>query len=741
MGAHLLALALALTAPVQGADSQRAFASPATEAVVRLAMARHAAADTTVHDYQSTFRTRLTFAFGRSRWARIPPIAVEEQTGTIRWQRPNDLQIEMVGRRNRARNPDMAIKSVFDSPWFVPRGLDDSVRVAGADFPQQAALHPLAQDGPDWYHYELSDSVSVRAPDGREIKLYRVTVTPRRSGKGLTVGYLLLDGATGEVVRFSFRFVGTEIWVAPDGATHEDSVDARTGNKWISRLLTLNADLEYSLQDRVHWMPYRQTISGSVEIPFVGDAVVPFSFSTTFDDYEIDTGRPIVFRMPQVHSKAEADSIESEVWDSISGHPHHGRSAGEAIAHDTIPHDSMPWRTHGRDIPGVQGNGGRYEVHLPPLDSLDHYAGWTDSLQLDLSEDNAKDVRDLQAEIAGLAEHLPNELTGHRAAIFAVPRFADLFRYNRVQGLSLGGGYRTPFFHVPFTTAIVTGRFGFSDDRLYARGALVRDAPGGRWTLAGYRDLDGVDPFFGPKAVGNSVNALFTAHDEADYLLAQGGSLTFDRSVGVGRDLTVALRLEDESSVRREAHSAIAGIFASGDLPPNPVVTGGTFGGVTARLDGRVGQARWMVGADILAGAGDATAKVVGEWRQRVSRGKSGLSLTARGGIATDDPLPQSAFRLGGESTVRGFLYGTLVGQAFWAAQADLGIGHRNVRPVLFVDAGQAGPRRGFFAREVLTGAGAGLSFFGGIVRFDLSVPVHPSGGDARFDIVFNAPR
>jgi hypothetical protein len=249
------------------------------------------------------------------------------------------------------------------------------------------------------------------------------------------------------------------------------------------------------------------------------------------------------------------------------------------------------------------------------------------------------------------------------------------------------------------------------------------------------------DPFFAPKAVGNSVNALFTAHDEADYYLAQGGSLTYETSVGSGRDLTIGARVEDEASVRTESRSAIAGLFASGAFAPNPPVIGGTFAGLSAKMTGRIGQARWMVGSEVLAGEGEATAKVVGEWRQRVSRGKSGLSLAGRAGITTDHPLPQSAFRLGGEATVRGFPYGTLTGQAFWAAQADLGIGHGNVRPVIFADAGQVGPREGIFAGPVLTGAGAGVSFFGGIVRFDLSVPVHPSGGDPRFDIVFNAPR
>ena len=37
MGAHLLALGMILSAPAQGADSQQAFATPATEVLVRRA--------------------------------------------------------------------------------------------------------------------------------------------------------------------------------------------------------------------------------------------------------------------------------------------------------------------------------------------------------------------------------------------------------------------------------------------------------------------------------------------------------------------------------------------------------------------------------------------------------------------------------------------------------------------------------------------------------------------------------
>jgi hypothetical protein len=735
VGAHLLALALIASAPVQGADSQPAFASARTEALVRHAMARHTAADTTVHDYQASFRTRLTFSFGRRRWARIPPLAAEEQTGIIRWQRPNDLQIEMVGRRNRARDRDMTIRSVFNEPWFVPRALDDSVRLAGADFPEKAALHPLAKDGPAWYRYTLVDSVAVRNPDGRQVWLFRVVAEPRRAGMGLIVGYLLLDGQTGDVVRLSFRFVGTDLWVKPDGESASDSSDAHTANKWISRLLSVNADLEYSLQDGTHWMPYRQTVSGSVEIPFVSDAVIPFAFTTTFDDYEIDTGRPIAFRLPPVHSKEEADSLRAARWDSLQTAR---QMRGDSSGNDP---DTFEWRHQAHDVPGVWGNGGRYEVHLPPLDSMDHYAGWSDTMQLDLAGDDAKEQRELAAEVAGLAERLPNSLTGRRPSMFAVEQIADVFRYNRVQGVSLGFGYRTPFFDVPFTTAFGSARFGLSDSRLYLRGAIVRDAPTGRWTLAGYRDLATVDPFVRPRAFANSLNALFTTHDEADYLLVQGGSLTRESSLGVGLDLTLSARIEDHSSVTTEATSAVHDLYGDGRFLGNAPVSEGVFGGATLRLEGRLAAGRWVLGGDLLGGGPGSTAKLYGELRQRLGTGRSGLTVTARGGMATDDPLPQSAFRLGGQATVRGYPYGAVQGQGFWSVQADLGLGRRAVRPVVFADAGQAGPRAGFFGRQVLSGAGAGLSFFGGIARFDLSFPITPKTGDPRFDLVFIAPR
>ncbi|MFL5403563.1 MAG: hypothetical protein ACJ8BF_12170 [Gemmatimonadales bacterium] len=64
------------------------------------------------------------------------------------------------------------------------------------------------------------------------------------------------------------------------------------------------------------------------------------------------------------------------------------------------------------------------------------------------------------------------------------------------------------------------------------------------------------------------------------------------------------------------------------------------------------------------------------------------------------------------------------------------------MRPVVFLDAGQAAAISSLFSSTALVGGGLGLSFFGGLVRFDFSHPISPdTGGKVRFDIVIQGVR
>ena len=730
MGANLVVVfLLAAVAQTPTPDSTTSpYSSPAVQRLVERAMARRSAGDSAVADYRARIHYRLTVALGRRRWAQAPAAAVEEQVADVQWQRPNDLRVDVVGRRSRSRSQDLQLSSVWDRPWFVPRSVDDSVRIFSDEFPATGALHPLAATGPEWYHYALSSELSVAPGQGRALRLLRVDVTPRRTGPALIAGQMWIDSATAEVVRLTFRYVGTGLWVKPDGTTRSDSSAARRRNALANQIVSIDADLEYGLQDARYWMPYRQVILGRVRIPVVSDLVIPFSAVTTFEDFEINTGRPVAFELPL---PAEGDSAgHRETREARRDSLRAERRRGDREAADSL----RSWSYADR------WGGGRYELHRPSNDSLGRYRGWVDSLALEPDPADARRARAAESGLARLAESLPDSLTGTRAHGIAYERLTDAFRYDRVQGFSIGLGYRLRVPGVSFAGLYGTARYGFSDDRVTGRLSVIRDAPDGRVVLSGYRDVTNVDPFAPAHGIGNTLNAIFVAHDDGDYALAHGAAASYETSLRTGLELTVGVRYERQTSVATAATSDVNDFLGgSGIFPANGVVDQGHFVGGHARVSG-TGAFRWHLAADVLGGEGTTTGRLYGELRRSIGR-RQGLTARVKGGVATSPTLRQMAFRLGGIGTVRGQDYGVRRGQAFWAAQLDVTPLPGRLRPVLFVDAGQAGGPSSLFAGRMLAGAGVGLSVFGGLLRFDLSRSITPDRGRVRFDIVVQGAR
>jgi hypothetical protein len=324
---------------------------------------------------------------------------------------------------------------------------------------------------------------------------------------------------------------------------------------------------------------------------------------------------------------------------------------------------------------------------------------------------------------------------------FAYERLQDLAQYNRVQGLSFGVGYRVPLPGAHPTAVYATVRYGLSDDRITGRVTAVRENPRGALALGGYSDIADVDPFSPGRTLANTVNALIAGHDNGDYTLASGGSASFRASVGVALELVVAARIERQRSVSAVAQSELNDVLGgTGVFPSNPPVSEGTFGATSVRLN-RLGTTPWSLTADALGGAGQTTARLFGEVRRSIGSGL-GITLQLKAGAATEPTPPQILFRLGGVNTVRGFEYGSLRAPAFWAVQADLTLFDGRVRPVAFLDAGQAARTSDLFSSSALVGAGAGLSLFGGLIRLDLSRPISPEQGrKLRFDLVLQGVR
>lgn len=317
----------------------------------------------------------------------------------------------------------------------------------------------------------------------------------------------------------------------------------------------------------------------------------------------------------------------------------------------------------------------------------------------------------------------------------AFERISDLLQYNRVQGLSLGLGYQVP---VSGSAARLhaTLRYGVSDERVTGRLTLLLNAGPGLLVLTGYRDISDLDPFSPGRTVANTLNGLFAGHDNGDYALSRGAGLQLEKPLKPGLELILSGRVEHLTSVSRVARSAINDFFGgSGVFPPNPPVHEGTFAFISAQARSR-GRSRWSATADVLGGGGRTTGRLYGDLRRRVGRGW-GVTLRLKAGVATEPTTPQALFRVGGVNTVRGFEYASLRGPAFWAGQLDMTPFNGRVRPVAFIDAGQASRISRLFSSTARVGAGVGLSLFRGLLRFDLSHPVSPDhGGKVRFDLV-----
>jgi hemolysin activation/secretion protein len=107
---------------------------------------------------------------------------------------------------------------------------------------------------------------------------------------------------------------------------------------------------------------------------------------------------------------------------------------------------------------------------------------------------------------------------------------------------------------------------------------------------------------------------------------------------------------------------------------------------------------------------------------------RSQFGITASVGTSVGEMPVQRFWFLGGPYTVHGHRAGTVAGNAFWLARAELSAGKPLVRPVLFADAGWAGDRRDISrGSPTVTGAGLGLSMIGGLVRIDVARGFEPA--------------
>jgi hypothetical protein len=323
---------------------------------------------------------------------------------------------------------------------------------------------------------------------------------------------------------------------------------------------------------------------------------------------------------------------------------------------------------------------------------------------------------------------------------------SDLFRYNRIEGLSggvevkqvLGAGYALR----------AVGRIGHAD--LHANGELALSRTNGARTITAgvYHRLSAINPeWAGALTFGTSLPALLYGRDEGFYYRNYGVELGERREQRRGA-LEYRLFVErqwtagDSSVVNTFSFArALNGRRFASFLQAEP----GDFAGVSATwsrafLD-RPGGVR-LVGITRAEAATGTFEYARGSFESTISRplfGRAAAALTGAIGSSMGRVPFQRGYAVGGLRTVRGQLPGTQTGDAFWFSRAEVGTRGGAFRPVAFFDVGWAGSRKTFGQVQPQRGAGIGFGLLDGLMRFDIARGLYPNKG-WRLDLYFDAP-
>lgn len=724
----ILRLALALAWQVQASP----YADSATAVLIARARERHRQLDAAVRGYEATIRTRIDGSLGRGRFAHLTPLVAIEQESDLQWQAPNDVRIVTLGQRTATALPNARVNARWTKPWFIPRFLGDSIRLLDDDFPARAAIHPLAAGAEAYYRYGIVDSLELTLP-GRAVRAVGVRVTPTGSDAALIAGEIWLDRETAETVRLSFVFVGRRLWAAPDSTTHRDTVRAEHQNQQLGRLLRVSADLEYGLFEDRFWLPFRQSLTLNLELPWFGNMVVPVNFITTFRNLRVNRGAPIAFTLPL------SDTGSAERGSAATAEERRRQRREERERRRREPRDSLAAERRRGYATAGRWPGGRYEVVVPAESALRAYA-WRDSLQLGLDAGDAQRLESLQKDLALTLERLPDSLIGRPRLTHVVEQLGDVGRYNRAEGHSLGRGYALRL-GPPFLSAVARARYAFTDRRLQAALGIRRDAPGERSEVFAFREMRDADPLAPGFTLGNSFSAMFFAHDDGAYVFVEGGEVRHRRPWGLSADLSLGLRVARETAPRRLAHSGVNDFLGGeGVFQLNTPVVEGTFVTAGAEAEGGVPPLSWRAGIEVTAGDATRARGWLGATRNVELPLGFDATLSGWAGAGGGDSLPQRDFRLGGARSLRGFTAGALQGPSAWSFGVDLALTRLLVSPVVFADFGQTSTRDLAFHGRRSMSAGAGLSLLRGVVRVQAARPF-VSGATWRFDLQFGARR
>ncbi|MBT8395349.1 MAG: hypothetical protein HKO65_01330, partial [Gemmatimonadetes bacterium] len=656
-----------------------AFLDPTAGELFRAAQGNWQAIDSSVVRYTSVIKQRI--AAGIRTPLKDRTIYRNETAVRAFWDRDHAPIMQVMG--NKAQYPGREAAQREDSwSWmndlamdepFEPGGdrllfgltSDDTEEITDPDESDFWFAHPLAPGADSLYRFQSGDTLTLSLPDGRRLLTVQLDVLPREADVHRIAGTLWIEPESGALVRAVYQ-LSRELDVVRDipDVRAEDEAGEFDMVPGILKPWIFTMDLvaiEYSLWDFHVWLPRSMRVEGEVK---VGIMKMPIAFDLSYQlesvTMEDDLAEPPDPALVERHfdSRAEAMAFIASLLSDPAGVEYEHL---DDVTRNTSGYDSrfiVP-----QDITLLEES-----PELPP-------PIWADAPGFS-SEDELEDMVRTLADLPPIpTQGIPWDANWGWAR-------HDLIRFNRVEGLAVGGRFEAELgsFMGPINFE-TTGFFGFGDLEPKGKVTFERRSVLRRVALSGYRELRPTNSRGRYLGLGNSIYSLFFGRDDGEYYMATGAELVWRPPETDRESFRLRFFAERQDSVDIDTNFSLIHAFDSDwDFRPNMMAQR------LEEVGGELTLAPWWGSDPLATQVGLELYGQGGSWRHPDSTSIKGdyarasatvrvaiplagaswrIGLEAGGGTSWGETPLQRNWFLGGPLTLRGYEASVLSGPSF----------------------------------------------------------------------------
>ena len=716
---------------VTPAHLSSAFRDATARAILVLAREARTRQDSALVAYDATTYQRISAGVAFTKLGRDRLAFRSEGSTRVRWRRGIGAYVDVTGSRTvipiAGKSASVGIHGSLSPIPYYPGS--ESLWIGASAARQvvdenEGVIHPLAEGSEAYYTFQSGDSATFRLPDGKSIRLRELKIRPRTPKWNLAVGSLWFDMSGGQLVRAAYRMsVPMDIRAVAeeeDSSAFKDVPSVMKPMLFPMRAEITAIGVEYGLYQGRFWLPRLQVAQGGAQMGFVRS---PFKLEQKFQYSQVNAGEKLAPIPEQTDSTREEIGVHVGVGTPSKTERDSARAERRAARRRC---DSTGNRTRVRNRDDNSQN--------PVLITIP-----CDSAKLANSPDLPPSIYDSGEETvnSGEIDALVDQALSMAAQADFAPQRPTLvtapIRYNRVEGLSLGGiadqqlgaGY----------SIRALGRIGVADREPNLELTAARSDLRRTLGVTVYNRLVSAGDWGNPLSTGSSISAFLFGRDEGFYYRATGVELTGTPDQPSPIDFSWSIFAEQERNARQRTTFSLARAVRGSQFEPNIATQRALYAGARTRITQSIGTnpAGFRLFNDLRLEAARGDTGTYGRAALDVTAshgiGNGAGSLTVAGGTSVGVlPLQRNWF-LGGSPTVRGVRPGTAVGNSFWLARAEVAHGLGVIRPVLFGDIGWAGDRTAWSEiGKPLSGVGAGFSMLDGLVRFDVARGLQPEG-------------